>query len=432
MGIALFTSLLMLAISVSVGLYIKNKIWGIANKPSNAIEYARAWGAYLAFIVPLASIHLFIKKDFVNALVGFLINLIVFPLLATFCGYVYGQFKSKNSAQSARITSYTLLGIAFIGFIFAIKSLNDNHMFAFSAMAKVDFDIGIVLANYIGALIVPTCVLMLGLKLYKNSNHLTPSTLIRSNAVNDECYEKALSELNSETMKASTWAKALASSDGNDAKAKSLYIQLRVNELAVSDKSFVSVSKTSYVGSLALPKSKLILIAISLIVVAIFGYTFTQTNKTGNWTSYYKDLDGSIRYLDLSSIAQKEGYTEVKTGYDWFDKDNGATGFMAITYLFNCESKLWRRVRTDEYEKSYAKGFGRLLVSVEEPYKHSDNIWVELEQWTHYDSEKKNLEDVERQYLHSSPTNSANKEKWLSIISHYRSQLSLFDRVCKK
>ena len=59
----------MVVLSALIGSYIRNKIWGISNKPNNPFEYGRAAAAYIAFIVPMSSIFLFIKKDLINALI---------------------------------------------------------------------------------------------------------------------------------------------------------------------------------------------------------------------------------------------------------------------------------------------------------------------------------------------------------------------------
>lgn len=49
----------------------------------------------------------------------------------------------------------------------------------------------------------------------------------------DKIYEQAMTEIEEDTKVKGTWAKALANSDGNIDKAKSLYIQMRVQSLKI-------------------------------------------------------------------------------------------------------------------------------------------------------------------------------------------------------
>lgn len=52
----------------------------------------------------------------------------------------------------------------------------------------------------------------------------------------DKIYEQAMAEIEEDTKVRGTWAKALANSDGNIDKAKSLYIQMRVQSLKIETK----------------------------------------------------------------------------------------------------------------------------------------------------------------------------------------------------
>jgi len=103
MAYAMISALVMVLISGSIGLFIRSKIWGLGNKPSSPIQYGRAWAAYVAFIVPLSSIHLFAEKDIVNASVQFLIAIIFFPLFTFILGFTWGKFKGKSKIESYKV-----------------------------------------------------------------------------------------------------------------------------------------------------------------------------------------------------------------------------------------------------------------------------------------------------------------------------------------
>jgi len=77
MAFALLIALLLTVTAAIVGGYIKRKIWN-KDKPNSANGYGRVWAAYVAFVVPLSAINLFIRKDFWTALIGFFISLIIF------------------------------------------------------------------------------------------------------------------------------------------------------------------------------------------------------------------------------------------------------------------------------------------------------------------------------------------------------------------
>lgn len=59
----------------------------------------------------------------------------------------------------------------------------------------------------------------------------------------DKIYEQAMAEIEEDTKVRGTWAKALANSDGNIDKAKSLYIQMRVQSLKIeSNKDNIKIN----------------------------------------------------------------------------------------------------------------------------------------------------------------------------------------------
>lgn len=99
MGYAIFMALVMTGVAGTIGIYIRHKIWGIANKPKTVLEYGRAWAAYIAFIVPMASIHNFIQQGFAEGLVRFFILIIFYPLIAFGVGCFWGWIATAGKAS---------------------------------------------------------------------------------------------------------------------------------------------------------------------------------------------------------------------------------------------------------------------------------------------------------------------------------------------
>ena len=62
----------------------------------------------------------------------------------------------------------------------------------------------------------------------------------------DEIYEQVLHEIEKDDKVKSTWAKALSQSDGDDKKAQSLYIKLRVDFLIEEKKKIIENQKREY------------------------------------------------------------------------------------------------------------------------------------------------------------------------------------------
>jgi len=61
------------------------------------------------------------------------------------------------------------------------------------------------------------------------------STTVKENIDEDTLYEQAMNEIENDTKVKSLWAKAFANSDGNEEKAKALYIQYRVDDFKRKD-----------------------------------------------------------------------------------------------------------------------------------------------------------------------------------------------------
>ena len=75
----------------------------------------------------------------------------------------------------------------------------------------------------------------------KNENQTTK--IMNSEINEDEIYEKIMIEIEEDKKVKSTWAKALAQSDGDDKKAESLYINLRVQHIQEEQQRQIEIKK---------------------------------------------------------------------------------------------------------------------------------------------------------------------------------------------
>jgi hypothetical protein len=83
-------------ITAAIGAFIKFVIWGSGNKPKNALEYGRSWAAYIAFFIPMSTIHIFIKSGFKEGLIALFFLLVMYSLLGFILGFIYGLIKTKT------------------------------------------------------------------------------------------------------------------------------------------------------------------------------------------------------------------------------------------------------------------------------------------------------------------------------------------------
>lgn len=72
------------------------------------------------------------------------------------------------------------------------------------------------------------------------SENVYKSTQSTESSNDDALYEQAMTEIEEDTKVRGIWAKALANSDGNIDRAKSMYIQMRVQSLKIDNKSNVA------------------------------------------------------------------------------------------------------------------------------------------------------------------------------------------------
>ena len=116
------------------------------------------------------------------------------PLVNIFIGLYYGIFKHKSQEKSSYSKDSSLVKAVY------------NHSKDIASEVK------------------PT------INEYKEKHQTNKAEFIDSQT-DDEIYEKVMIEIEEDKKVKSTWAKALAQSDGDDKKAKSIYINLRVKNI---------------------------------------------------------------------------------------------------------------------------------------------------------------------------------------------------------
>ena len=308
MANSLIITVLMLTVSLLIGLFIRNKIWGQSNKLNNPLEYGRAFAAYISFFIPIVSIFLFIKKDLSVAVLSFSLSILSASLIAFICGFIYGQFKKPVNQNSVRLTSYALFVISFIVFLAGIKSLSDKHMFNFGALIRAEYDIGLVLASYLGALVIPVCFLFLGLGLHKNS------------------------------------------------RFKNIQSGINTSNKLIFNKSYL-------IGSI---------ICIGFLLIVFFIFNFQNTHKSNwipiiktvffNYTT--EKFEGSTTYIDTKSFKMKEGFLYVDIGNE-FENTRSSDLAKSTKQIIqvDCQVPKFRVTEVYTYKKSPLDGFGELLSS---------------------------------------------------------------------
>jgi hypothetical protein len=372
----------MVLLSGFIGLYIKNKIWGLSNKPKNAIEYGRAWAAYLAFITPLSSIHFYTKKDFFLASIEFLISLIIFPLIAFLIGCIFGFIKSRVSNDSEVNTSMVS------GTIFGSAEQKLNH-----------------------------------------------------SPINDSYYEQALNELNTNNMKASVWAKAIADSGGDNGKEKSRYIQYRVSELINENIQHKDISpvKNSF------RRNSIFVLITSIIIVSVLTGLYLRNDKSDNWLeiSSFPNLSfgsngvagttGAVTYyIDTNSISMDKGFYYAFYGIS--GGPNKEIGFTKLKGEFDCQGDSGFRI-IEEYRYSSSLQFG-----LKEPYftelDYQKNIHIprgkDLNPNYSYDGGWQTLSSLKRAISFFSDNEKEDKLSLNFIINTSRAEISLINYVCTK
>lgn len=194
MSEALLTALAMTTLFGAIGWALKNLLWDRTKKPLTASDFGRKFASNVAFIAALTSVHQFIKKDFAEAVVSFIVAIVFFPLVAYFIGYIFGMInKGEKGSEPSR------------------ENLNDS-----------------------GNLIASNSILKNVPKVKIHEEIMIPqeSTAQKSVDENEEAiWAQALTELENGNKKTGLWAKAFAESLGDENKAKALYLKMRFSEI---------------------------------------------------------------------------------------------------------------------------------------------------------------------------------------------------------
>lgn len=381
----LLISLIMVTLSGFVGLYIRSKIWGNANKPKNVFEYGRAWAAYLSFITPLSSIHFYTKKDFTLASIDFLICLFIFPLIAFLTGCVFGFVKSRismNPEAGTGINSRTFISSS-------VQNINSDQQ-------------------------------------------------------NDLHYEQALNEINSSSMKSSTWAKAIADSGGDDGKAKSKYIQYRVSELINQN---IRNSDTSLKENFSFKFNSKFTLITAVVIISSFIALYLKNEKKENWleissfpnlvlqakyqTDAIKKTNGTMTiYVDTNSISMANGFLYAFYGED--GSPNKEIGFSKMKGEFDCRGdKGFRIVEEYRYSSTLKSGLKKPFFK---EIDYQKNIYIPREKDINpnysYDGGWKTLTSLKDEISFFLTVGIAERVEARYMINYDRATMSLIDYVC--
>jgi hypothetical protein len=141
MSYALIGGAFIAIIAAFLGYYLKSKIWKSENIPTTVVDYGRKFSSYMILIIPVSSIHFFVKEDLTEAMVKSSVSIIAFLLISFFLGIVYGFFKlsllrlNLNKSEYQSITTTTksnvnykgamlLVILVLIGIIFYMTVIN--------------------------------------------------------------------------------------------------------------------------------------------------------------------------------------------------------------------------------------------------------------------------------------------------------------------
>jgi hypothetical protein len=292
-----------------------------------------------------------------------------------------------------------LFAISLIGFIFAFQSLNDNHMFAYSAMAKVNFDVGIILANYFGALVIPVCLLLLGLKLHKNSKtNLDLESVVKSQAVNADS----------------------------------------VSTVTISNPSFNKVFEL-------IKKNKQFSIISFVIVCLIVIVVYARNDNKADWfelatfpaTVWDKEQGGykvggqTTLYVDDNSITKSNNYV-----YAYFGTTTEGVkaqyGFIKHKGEFDCSNKKYRITEQYLYANNLKEG---LVKPVDVELDYQKNIFIPRAKYDNptfvYNGGWESVTSLQETISQFNSYANA-RSSYDDVIGRARSEISLINYVCSK
>jgi hypothetical protein len=102
MSNALLIGLAMTVAFGCCGYVLKILIWNKSVNPTSPIDWGRKFASYLIFISTLTGGNLFLKNDFYNASIKFLIVIVVFSLGAFVAGLIFGFVKRSSNKEASR------------------------------------------------------------------------------------------------------------------------------------------------------------------------------------------------------------------------------------------------------------------------------------------------------------------------------------------
>ena len=233
MNLALITSMVMALAAIMIGGLLKYVVW-TGRTPQSMVEHGRAWLAYAVFVLPMLLLHLLTPPEAGQMLVGVAAGMVAVCLLAFAAGCLRGFLKNRQPD-----------------------------------VLSSDMDAGYLPSNITDAGHPPSEI--------ADAGH-PPSS------ITDAAYAEALTELEKANPVRSTWARALVKSDGDVARAKSIYIQDRVTEIAGSSTAPSTPKNLQYEDLTRRRWSSIWTGVMGLIAVVLMAagaaYWFVQRDKT--------------------------------------------------------------------------------------------------------------------------------------------------------
>jgi hypothetical protein len=323
---ALFLSLVMVFIAVMIGTFIRNKIWNKSKVVATPLDFARTWSAYIAAIVPVASIHNYFKVDAGEATVRFLVLIVVFPLIAGGFGWIYGWFKLKT----------------FSNLNFSLKSNPPS--------------------TYDGS----------------DEHFELALTEINTGTTKTSTWARAMAQSGGEEAKTkATYIQLRVAELANSNITSIVQIDEHVN---LTDTN----SKNPNSGF----SDELRIAIVALVVIALFTSIYlvsskvevTSTNELQSssnnarpseqpkeflWTKVFIKNPDNFFALDTVNIKKQGEFAYAWVGYDVFDPTRKLNVFWREYTEFNCSIRSLRPLKYVQHERSFQNGLGRIIDSGE-------------------------------------------------------------------
>jgi len=208
-GEALIGALVVVAMAIILGVFLKRQIIGNKKLTNSAIHTGQKWAAYVMPVVVLASTHRFIKFGFIEGLVGLIINILIFSILAFVLGWFFRSIfpiKAPGAPQSEiAIPSVVPSSQRSDSFSSQQSSLSNRHM----------------------------------------SNAFQDKTDLLDE---DKMYLEIANELETNSIDKGLWTRLFVKCDGDNNKTKLMYITERMAKLTATANSQIQAKLAAQVA----------------------------------------------------------------------------------------------------------------------------------------------------------------------------------------